>query len=126
MSKLMTTVINAQGFTVTPAIRAHLNRRFESALERFNNRIIHLEVFMKDLNGAGKGGEDQSVLVSVSLRGHPKVITETVTDDLYRSISLAARRTRRAVHHALDRRDRIDRRAADLLYLPSIATADMS
>jgi putative sigma-54 modulation protein len=126
MSKLMTTVINAQGFTVTPAIRAHLNRRFESALERFNHRIIHLEVFLKDLNGAGKGGEDQSVLVSVSLRGHPRVITETVSDDLYRSISMAARRTRRAVHHALDRGDRISRETAEQLYLPPTAAAEMS
>jgi len=126
MSKLMTTVINAQGFTVTPAIRAHLNRRFESALARFNNRIIHLEVFLKDLNGAGKGGEDQSVLVSVSLRGHPRVITETVADDLYLSISMAARRTRRAVHRALDRRERISRQTAELLCLPSTATAEIS
>lgn len=125
MSKLMTTVINAQGFTVTPAIRAHLNRRFGSALERFNNRIIHLEVFLKDLNGAGKGGEDQSVLVSVSLRGHPRVITETVTDDLYLSISMAARRTRRAVHRALDRRDHMSRQTAEQLYLPPTATAEI-
>lgn len=125
MSKLMTTVINAQGFAVTPAIRAHLNRRFESALERFNNRIIHLEVFLKDLNGAGKGGEDQSVLVSVSLRGHPRVITETVTDDLYLSISMAARRTRRAVHRALDRRDHMSRQTAEQLYLPPTATAEI-
>jgi ribosomal subunit interface protein len=126
MSKLMTTVINAQGFAVTPAIRSHLNRRFESALERFNSRIIHLEVFLKDLNGAGKGGEDQSVLVSVSLRGHPRVITETVTDDLYLSISMAARRTRRAVHRALDRRDQMSRQTAELLYLPPTATAEIS
>jgi ribosome-associated translation inhibitor RaiA len=126
MSKLMTTVINARGFAVTPAIRAHLNRRFEAALELFNNRIIHLEVFLKDLNGAGKGGEDQSVLVSVSLRGQPRVITETVTDDLYLSISMAARRTRRAVHRALERPDHMSRQTAERLYLPSTATAEIS
>jgi ribosomal subunit interface protein len=126
MSKLMTTVINAQGFTITPAIRSHLNRRFESAFEHFADRIIHLEVFMKDLNGTGKGGEDQSVLVSVSLRGHRKVITESVTHDLYLSISMAARRTRRAVHRALDRRGRINRETADQLCFPPAMAADIA
>lgn len=125
MNKSMTTVINAQGFSVTPAIRAHLNRRFQLALERFSHRIIHLEVFMKDLNGAGKGGEDQSVLVSVSVHGQPKIITETVTDDLYHSISLAARRTRRAVSRSLNRHDKINRRSIDQIYLPSPAVAEI-
>jgi len=118
MNKVMSTVINAQGFTVTPSIREHLSHRFALALERYKHRIIHLEVFMKDLNGTGKGGEDQSVLVSVSLRGQPKVITESVTDDLYRSISMAARRTRRAVNRALNRSDRIDRRSTGQIVLP--------
>jgi ribosomal subunit interface protein len=119
----MSIVINTQGFTVTPALRAHVNRRFGLALARFDDRIIHLEVFMKDLNGSGKGGEDQSVLVSVSLRGLPKVITETVTDDLYRSVSIAARRTRRSVQRSLRRYDRIDRHGIGQLCLPSSGTA---
>jgi|GEM_PF-1781397 len=118
MSNMLSTVINAQGFTVTPSIRAHLSHRFALALERYNHRIMHLEVFMKDLNGTGKGGEDQSVLVSVSLRGQPKIVTESVTDDLYRSISMAARRTRRAVSRALNRNDRINRRSIGQICLP--------
>jgi len=126
MSLVMTTVINAQGFAVTPAIRAHLNRRFELALVRFTDRIIHIEVFMKDLNGTGKGGEDQSVLVSVSLRGQPKVVTETVSDDLYHSISVAARRTRRAVQRAVSRHDRIERQSVSRLCLPHTPTTDMA
>jgi len=126
MSSTMTTVVNVQGFTVTPAIRAHLTRRFALALERFQNRIIHLEVFMKDLNGAGKCGEDQSVLVSVSLRGQPKVITETVSHDLYLSISMAARRTRSAVTRSLKRHDRINRLDISQLCLPPSMTADIA
>lgn len=126
MSNMSTTVINAQGFTVTPAIRAHLTRRFSLALERFNHRIIHLEVFMKDLNGTGKGGEDQSVVVSVSLRGQPNVITETVTHDLYLSISTAARRTRSALARSLNRHDRINRRDIGQLCLPRSMTADIA
>ena len=126
MSTMMTTVINAQGFTVTPAIRAHLTRRFTLALERYQNRIIHLEVFMKDLNSPSKGGEDQSVLVSVSLRGQPKVITETVSHDLYHSISMAAKRTRRAVVRSLDRHDRINRRAVEQLCLPPSMTTGIA
>ena len=126
MSTMMTTIVNAQGFTVTPAIRAHLNRRFTLALDRFQNRIIHLEVFMKDLNGSGKGGEDQSVLVSVSLRGQPKVITETVSHDLYHSISMAARRTRRAVARSLSRHDRIKRREVGQLCLPSSMSPEIA
>lgn len=126
MSTAIKTVIHAQGFSATPAIRDHLMRRFTLSLQRFKDRIIQVDVFMKDLNGTGKRGEDQSVLVTVSLRGQGKVVTETISHDLYIALSLAARRTHRVVNRTLKRHDRIDRRTISQPYLPSAASTEMA
>lgn len=109
MSLKSRVTIHSQGFSVTPAIREHLHQRFSLALERFEEQILRIDVFMKDLNGTEKRGEDQSVLVKVKLRAQSDVITETTTHDLYLSISLAARRTRRIVGRAVKRHRRIER-----------------
>ena len=124
MSQTITPVIHAQGFSATPAIRTHLINRFTQALLKFNDRILQVDIFMKDLNGTGKGGEDQSVLVSVSLRGLPRVVTETVSHDLYRSLSIASRRTGRAVRRSVRRHDRINRRAIAQAYFSDSSEAE--
>lgn len=125
MSTPFTTAIHAQGFSVTPAIREHVSRRLTVALERFSNQISQVDVFMKDLNGSGKGGEDQRVLVNVRISGQPDIVTETVSHDLYASISLAARRTRRVVRRAVKRHHRLDRQSIRQLCLPAPEAAEM-
>lgn len=85
----MTTIIHSKGFPLTSEARAHLMRRFTFALHRFEDQITMTEVYFKDLNGAGKGGEDKSVLV------------KTVSHDLYIAISVAAKRCKRAVRRNL-------------------------
>jgi ribosome-associated translation inhibitor RaiA len=126
MSATLNTVIHTRGFSATPAISEHLNRRFTLALERFSDLITRIDVYMKDLNGSEKGGEDQSVVVSVKLRGHPELVTETTTHDLYMSLSLAARRTRRVVGRTLKRYNRFNRMAIDQLCFPRSTSVDMS
>jgi ribosome-associated translation inhibitor RaiA len=97
----MTTIIHSKGFPLTSEARAHLMRRFTFALHRFEDKITMTEVYFKDLNGAGKGGEDKSVLVKIRLRGRPPVVVETVSHDLYIAISVAAKRCKRAVRRNL-------------------------
>jgi hypothetical protein len=76
-------------------------RRITFALYRFENQVTLTEVFFKDLNGAGKGGEDKSVLIKISLRGRPPVVIESVSHDVLIAISIAAKRCKRAVRRNL-------------------------
>ena len=120
----MTPTIRSQGFSITSAIRAHLERRFTLALDEFSDRITRVNVFLKDINGAHKGGEDKSVLVHVQLPAQAPVTVETTSRDLYLAISLAARRTRRALFRSLRRHQRFERAEGRRFRLPgSVDTA---
>jgi ribosomal subunit interface protein len=120
----MRTIIHSQNISLTDAIRAHLERRLSVALRRFDQRISFVEVYIKDLNGADKGVNDKSVLIKTRVPGLPAVIVENTSDDLYASISVAARRSKRALKRALRRQQRIERQQSlhnEIERLPSLA-----
>jgi ribosome-associated translation inhibitor RaiA len=104
----MATIIHSRQLQLTPESRAQLAQRFEFALRRFENDIERTEVFFKDLNSAAKGGQDQSVLVKVRLRGRPTVVVESVSHDIFIAINLAARRCKRAVRRSLKQARRVN------------------
>ena len=106
----MTLIVRSQDFPLTEAIHAHLERRFTAALKQFDDRITRITIFLKDLNGAGKGGKDKCVLVNIQLPAQAPVIVETVSHDLYSAINIAARRTGRTVKRALRRQQRFEQR----------------
>ena len=108
----MTLIVRSQNFPLTEAIHAHLERRFTVALKQFDDRITRMTIFLKDLNGAGKGGEDKSVLVNIQLPSQAPVIVETISNDLYSAINIAARRTGRTVKRAVCRQQRFEQREA--------------
>jgi ribosomal subunit interface protein len=122
----MTPSIRSQGFSITSAIRAHLERRFTLALDEFSGRITRVDVSLKDLNGADKGGEDKSVLVHVQLPAQAPVTVETTSHDLYLAISLGARRTRRALFRSLRRHQRFERAEVRRFRLPGPVDTAMS
>ena len=99
----MTTILHFRGFETDRAFRAHVTRRFTFALYRFEDQITLTEIFFKDLNGATKGGEDQQVLVRIRLRGRPEVVVEATSFDVNIAVSVAAKRSKRAVKRALKR-----------------------
>jgi ribosomal subunit interface protein len=102
----MTMIVRSQNFPLTEAIHAHLERRFTAALNQFGDRVTRINIFLKDLNGAGKGGEDKCVLVNIQLPAQAPVIVETTSNDLYSAINIAARRSGRSVKRALRRQQR--------------------
>jgi putative sigma-54 modulation protein len=105
----MTIIIRSQDFTLTDAIRTHLMRRFTQALHEFDGRLSRVDVSLRDLNGPDKGGDDKSVQVHARLPGQPPVVIATASHDLYLAISIAARRTRRAIKRALRRQQHVER-----------------
>jgi len=112
----MTLIVRSQNFPLTEAIHAHLERRFTAALNPFGDSVTRVNIFLKDINGAGKGGEDKCVLVNIQLSAQPPVVVETISDDLYGAINIAARRTGRSVKRSLRRQQRLlqrERRRSD-------------
>ncbi len=104
----MNVSIRASDFTVTDAIDSHTRERMRLALHTFDHNIIDADVFLRDIN-AGKGGADKRVVVHVRLRGRHSVAVEATGEDLYATMTQAARRTRRAVKRTVHKQQRIDR-----------------
>ena len=104
----MPTIIHAKGVKISSDARAFLERRFAFALRRFENEIERIEVFLKDLNGAAKGGQDQSVLIKVRLRGKRAVVVEAISHDAHAAVNLATKRCKRAVRRSLRQARRVD------------------
>lgn len=103
--------IRSRGFDLTPALRAHTERRLAFALSRFAPQLTNLVVRMDDLNGP-KGGIDKRCRMEARLLGHPALVVEATGSDLYVAIDAAADRLGRSVSRALERsQDRATDRA---------------
>jgi putative sigma-54 modulation protein len=83
----------------------HIERRLRFALGRFAARIDQLTVYMSDVNGP-RGGIDKRCRIAVALVPRGMVIVEGSGDDLFALLSHTAKRVRRALRRALERRRR--------------------
>ena len=97
--------IHGHGFSVTRAIREHVDKRIRFALARISHRLRRVDVRLSDLNGP-RGGLDKRCLIEVRINRHPPIIVSDVQSDLYTSIDRACARAGRTVMRrlALDNR----------------------
>lgn len=94
--------IRTRGFSLTPGLRAHVERRLELALDRHLERIARVRVRIGDVNGP-RGGEDKRCRIEVALRGGGTLRATVVDADAYAAIGAAAHRVARAVTRATHR-----------------------
>ena len=94
--------IQALGFDLTPALRAHTERRIHFALGWATTQVSRLCVRLSDLNGP-RGGEDKRCQMRISLAEAPEVVIEDTQADLYEAIDRAAERAGRTVGRRLER-----------------------
>lgn len=87
--------IRTRGFSLTPGLRAYIERRLEFALDRYQDRLARIRVVVGDLNGP-KGGEDKSCRIEVRIRGGGTVRGTAVDGDAYVAIGDAAWQERRS------------------------------
>ena len=104
----MTTIFRSPNFLLTSEIRAHLARRFILALKRYEKRISLVEIYIEDLAESGHEERGIEVVVEVSLHGMQPVVATMVSYEPYSAISIAAKRTRRAVKRAIRHYDTVD------------------
>jgi ribosome-associated translation inhibitor RaiA len=106
----MNIVTRAQDFEMSTAIDQFARDQVRSALLRFNEDILAVDVFLKDMNGP-KGGVDKQALIRVRLRNRQVITLETTHENLYAAIKKGSKRTRRAIGRHLRKSQRIRKQA---------------
>ena len=94
--------IQARNFSLTRAMRAHIERRLAFALSTCNRHVRRILVRLSDINGP-RGGSDKRCQLEVMLPGQSVVIEDTEAD-LYVAINRAAARAGRTVMRQLRRK----------------------
>ena len=99
--------IQARNFSITRAMRTHVERRVGFALSTCRRHVNRVLVRLSDVNGP-RGGNDKRCHLVVTLPGHELVAQKTETD-LYVAINRAASRAGRSVLRHLRRSRRVNR-----------------
>ncbi len=99
--------IQARNFSMTRALRAHIERRLEFALSTCYRHVKRILVRLSDVNGP-RGGNDKRCHLEVLLPGQVVVVEDTEAD-LYLAINRAASRAGRSAVRQLRRRRHINR-----------------
>ncbi len=100
--------IQARNFSLTNALRGHVERRLGFALSSRNDQIQRVMVRLSDINGP-RGGEDKCCHIQVVLPQLSDVVIEDTEVDMYTAIDRAADRAGRTVGRRLARQRDIDR-----------------
>ena len=100
--------LESQGFELTPAIREHVLRQLNFNLANFDNHVMGVDVFLRDINGP-KGGADMKALISVKLESRQSITVERTRSDLYAAVALAARQAKRTVRRTLSKHRRMEK-----------------
>ena len=84
--------------------------RFQAGLKRYGSIVRDVKVRLRDENGP-RGGEDQSCLVQVDLKGGQQITISETRDTPLQAIGHALKRARRVVSERINKRPRAGRRA---------------
>ena len=95
--------IETSGFTLTPAMRSHAERRLRSALTRCGERIRKVAMQLSNVNGP-RGGADKRCRLQVVLAGLPDVAVVDTQADLSVAIDRATDRAGRTLVRKIERR----------------------
>jgi ribosomal subunit interface protein len=104
--------IQAQNFSLTDAIKSHIEHKLEPIIHHYGDRIINIHVHLSDENGP-KGGNDKHCLIHVELQKLPTVVTEDFEENLYTAIDSCCHRAERAVRKSIERKQTLARKAVE-------------
>jgi putative sigma-54 modulation protein len=94
--------LQARNFSMTHAMRVHIERRLGFALSTCYRQVQRIMVRLSDINGP-RGGNDKRCHLEVILPGQA-VVVEDMQADLYVTINRAASRAGRTVMRQLRRK----------------------
>ncbi len=99
----MNITLNAISFSLDSETRARLEKRIDSILSRFSDRVRSVQVRLEDENGP-KGGVDHRCQIEAHLTYGPTMIVEARDVDAPTALDRAARRLLRKIRRDLERR----------------------
>lgn len=111
----MQIIIHASDFTLTDALKSHIERRMNYAFAACDETIQHIIVRLSDVNGP-RGGRDKCCRIQVITDHLADVVIEDIEADMYNAIRRAADRASRTLMRKLRRRRRIDRYDAQTIH----------
>ena len=111
--------IQARNFSLTDAIRSHIERRLRFALSRSDDHIRHIVLRLSDINGP-RGGVDKLCHLQVVLHALPDVVVKDIQADLYLAIDRATDRAGRTVERKIERQKRLLKKDSSLESVPVI------
>jgi ribosome hibernation promoting factor len=94
--------IQARHFSLTKALRNHVERRLRFALSSGDDYIQKMVMRLSDINGP-RGGRDKHCHLQVVLAGLPDIVIEDTQADLYVAINRAVERAGRTLVRKIER-----------------------
>jgi len=98
----MNIVIQSRGFSLTQAMRQHIERRVLFALGWADYQVKKVEIRLSDLNGP-RGGEDKRCQIQILATGIPQVLIQDIEPDVYVAVDRATDRAGRALARRLEK-----------------------
>lgn len=95
--------VNAGDVQSSDALDAKVNDEVHAALKHVESSITRVEAHLRDDNGQKHGGNDKRCVLEARIAGMKPLTVEEASDDLYKSIHLAAQKLGRAVTHTLEK-----------------------
>ncbi|MEP7241413.1 MAG: HPF/RaiA family ribosome-associated protein [Devosia sp.] len=94
------------------AMIARFSAVLDTSLDRFSDRVTHLEVYLRDENGTKGGPEDKHCTIEARLEGlQPMTVTDHAAT-LERAVDGASHKIANLIEHTLGRLHDRDRRHA--------------
>lgn len=94
--------IRTQGFDLTDGLRAHIQRRWQFALDWARHETGRALLRLSDINGP-RGGNDKCCQIRIGLRRMRDVVVVDTAADLYVAIDRAIDRAARTLQRRLSR-----------------------
>ncbi|MDH5181013.1 MAG: HPF/RaiA family ribosome-associated protein [Gammaproteobacteria bacterium] len=94
--------IQTRSFSLTDALREHVNRRIGFTLGTRDDYIQRIVVRLEDINGP-RGGADKLCRLQIVLDQLPDVVIEDTEEDMYVAIDRATDRAGRTVSRKISR-----------------------
>jgi putative sigma-54 modulation protein len=94
--------IQAHDFTLTEALEAYINRRFNFVLSSRYDQIKRIRVQLSDINGP-RGGIDKRCCIQISIPRLKDIVIEDTESNLYIAIARATDRASRTINRRLAR-----------------------
>lgn len=117
--------IQARNFSLTKALRSHVERRMRFALGTRDEHILRVKVRLSDINGV-RGGVDKCCHIQVVLPHLPDVVIEDTELNMYEAIDRASDRASCTISRKLARQ-RVNSRSSgtvDLLLHTELRETD--